>query len=393
MNIKPIHPFPARMAPEIAFIETASLAPNSLVLDSMAGSGTSVRIASQQGHRAIAHDMDPLAVLMTKVWTTPINTSKLRIKASDIATRARALRSNATDLPWIDADKETGEFIDFWFDTPQRDDLRKISSLLVGDNRPLANAIRIALSRLIITKKRGASLAWDVSHSRPHKKRDTNDFQVIPEFLKSVEYVAKRLEDQPPPGNVRVSIADARELRNIEDGSVDAVLTSPPYLNAIDYMRGHKMALIWFGHKISNLRVTRGANVGSTRKPDADANAELAEILCEVLPAFDQLPDKEKGIVKRYALDMHAVISEIHRALRPQGKAVFVIGNSCLKDVFIQNSLLITTAAQRVGLELVRERERDLPPSRRYLPPPAEGGQADLNKRMRTESILTFIKP
>ena len=39
-KVKPIHPFAARMAPEIAFEALEGLSNNSLVLDPMSGSGT-----------------------------------------------------------------------------------------------------------------------------------------------------------------------------------------------------------------------------------------------------------------------------------------------------------------------------------------------------------------
>jgi hypothetical protein len=38
----------------------------------MAGSGTVLRQATDLGHRAVGFDMDPLAVLMTRVWTTAV---------------------------------------------------------------------------------------------------------------------------------------------------------------------------------------------------------------------------------------------------------------------------------------------------------------------------------
>ncbi|MBO9325941.1 MAG: hypothetical protein J7463_11270 [Roseiflexus sp.] len=70
MNLpKPIHPFPARMAPELALRAIEELEPLSTILDPMMGSGTVVRVAAEAGHRAIGQDIDPLAVLMTRVWT------------------------------------------------------------------------------------------------------------------------------------------------------------------------------------------------------------------------------------------------------------------------------------------------------------------------------------
>lgn len=392
-TLKPIHPFPARMAPEIALAATAELPAGSLVLDPMTGSGTAVRFASEHGHYGWAFDSDPLAALMTRVWTTPICTSWLRTAAVNVASEAVMLDPCLLHLPWIDNDQETGDFVDYWFGSSQQSDLRRLSSLLVNFRGPIGDALMIALSRIIITKKRGASLAWDVSHSRPHKKKNENDFPVISEFIKSVDFVAKRLEEHPPAGNVSVGIADARQLRSVPDECIDAVLTSPPYLNAIDYMRGHKFTLVWLGHRISELRATRSSNIGSEKKPDHDADETIANDLCEGIPSIDQLPRREQGIFRRYVLDLFAIMSEINRVLKPGGKAVLVVGNSCLKNIFVENALAATAAATRLGLILTTGYERDLPSNRRYLPPPTTTESSNLNKRMRTESVLSFSKP
>src|SRR5436309_2882500 len=89
--IHPIHPFPARMAPEIALQESARLAAGSLVLDPMAGSGTVLRTASEWGHRAYGYDMDPLAVLMARVWTTPLDPDELRDAVDDFVARVQGI--------------------------------------------------------------------------------------------------------------------------------------------------------------------------------------------------------------------------------------------------------------------------------------------------------------
>ncbi len=168
-TIHPIHPYPARMAPEIALAQGETLPPDSFVLDPMAGSGTVLRVASEQGHRALGFDMDPLAVLMAKVWTTPVDADELRTAATTLAKQARGAKPDGIDLPWIDADPATRDFVDYWFGKEQQGDLRRLSAALHPMAGPLADALRVALSRIIITKDRGASLARDVSHSRPHR--------------------------------------------------------------------------------------------------------------------------------------------------------------------------------------------------------------------------------
>ena len=86
--IPTIHPFPARMAPELALSALKELKRGSLVLDPMSGSGMVLRQATELGLHSIGFDMDPLAVLMATVWTTAIK-----------ATRSGTTNSNNEDVP------------------------------------------------------------------------------------------------------------------------------------------------------------------------------------------------------------------------------------------------------------------------------------------------------
>lgn len=90
---KPIHPFPARMAADIALKELASFPPRSLILDPMAGSGTVLRAAAEQGYKGLGFDLDPLAVLMTKVWTTYVRPDELCDAACRVTARAQNVSS------------------------------------------------------------------------------------------------------------------------------------------------------------------------------------------------------------------------------------------------------------------------------------------------------------
>src|SRR4051794_643755 len=102
--IRPILPFPARMAPELALNAISTLKPESVVLDPMTGSGTVLRQANDLGHDAIGFDMDPLAVLMSRVWTTPVNDDEVERVAREVVEEARALDTQDAVLPWIDDD-------------------------------------------------------------------------------------------------------------------------------------------------------------------------------------------------------------------------------------------------------------------------------------------------
>src|SRR6185369_15754233 len=354
----PIHPFPARMAPEIALNELGLLRRESLLLDPMTGSGTVVRVASENGHRGIAFDMDPLAVLMTKVWTTPISTARLRTMGTHIIRQAQHMPRTDVELPWIDSDSETLKFVDYWFGREQQADLRKISALLTTLTGSVRDALQIAFSRMIITKKRGASLAWDVSHSRAHRVNRKNAFNVMGEFQRAIEFLASRLEREPPRGRVDVKLGDARHLGDIQSCSVDAVITSPPYLNAIDYLRGHKLALVWLGYRVAELRAIRSESVGASRTDERRKYSDLVREITSDIESFDLLPATDRRMFERYVRDLVLILSEIYRVLRRQGRTVFVVGNSCLRGVFIDNALAVSTIANRLGFESVSRNER-----------------------------------
>ena len=394
--IRSIHPFPARMAPELALEKLQDLRQSGLVLDPMTGSGTVLRQATDLGHRAIGFDMDPLAVLMTRVWTTSVDEKLVDTLAERITKRISEVHSEEVSLPWMDDDVETSNFVDFWFADPQKGDLRRIAFALdelgreaIGPEEHVAiDLLRIALSRLIITKDKGASLARDVSHSRPHKVADQNNFDVFPMFARSIKAVQKRLREAPPSGGADINLGDARDLSSVEDSSIDAVLTSPPYLNAIDYMRGHRLSLIWLGHRIGDLRAIRSSSIGAERAPDSLEGATVITEMRLAMGAIEELPNRYRSMINRYIQDIRRMICEIARVLKNGAHATFVMGNSCLRDIFIRNSAAVAKAAEHAGLSLIRETERPLPIRNRYLPMTSK----QLSKRMRTETILTFAR-
>lgn len=352
-----------------------------------------MRSAGESGHYALGFDTDPLAVLMARVWTTPIDPNDLRKAAGDAV--ARAAKMNETPcLEWIDDDPETAAFVDYWFADLQQSGLRRIAShLSTWAGAPgIADALRIALSRIIITKNSGASLARDVSHSRPHRTRINNDFDVFTQFYRAALFLAQRLEDAPPRPGVTVSTGDARALSTVSDESVDAVITSPPYLNAIDYMRGHRLSLVWLGFRLAALRRIRSGNIGSERKLEKDDSAALIANVRAAMNLGDSLPMRESAMIDRYLLDLLSVTAEAARVLRPGGRAVFVVGNSTLRGVFIRNANALAAAATHGPLTLVSEYERELPNQHRYLPPPTSTPASSVQRRMRTETILTFCR-
>src|SRR5262249_13644842 len=126
----------------------------------------------------------------------------------------------------------------------------------------------------------------------------------------------------------------------------------------------HKLSLVWLGYKLGELAPIRSNNIGAERVPDASADLELARQLTSALGSLRQLPQRVQRMINRYVLDLHSMISEVYRVLRVGGKAIFVVGNSCIKEVFVRNELAVRAIAERVGLQFEEDATRDLPPSR-----------------------------
>lgn len=394
MRVRSIHPFPARMAPELAINTLEDLSRPSVVLDPMAGSGVVLRHATDMGHRAIGYDVDPLAVLISRVWTTPISDHSIESICRHVLKDAQACNPKKIVLPWIDCDSETTEFINFWFGKRQQGDLRRISFAIYARSiqtdcpkeRASLDVMRVALSRIIITKEQSASLARDTSHSRPHRVTTSSDYNVFDGFHRSFQIVRNRLMTAPPRKASEIKLGDARDIK-VPSGSIDLVITSPPYLNAIDYMRGHRLSLVWLGYRLSDLRKIRSDSIGTER--GLDSQTESVNAIIESMGHIERLPSRYRRIIERYAHDLLLVTKEVSRVLKESSQATFVIGNSCLKGIFIKNSDALVTAAATNGLRLISSFERELPRKNRYLPMTQTGA---LGKRMRTETVLN-MKP
>jgi DNA modification methylase len=93
---------------------------------------------------------------------------------------------------------------------------------------------------------------------------------------------------------LRVGILDrlardpgARALQ-LKEKSIDLIITSPPYLNAIDYLRCSKFSLVWMGYSISALRDLRSVCVGTEV---GQSPTDRSAITNSILEKFDFRPN------------------------------------------------------------------------------------------------------
>jgi DNA modification methylase len=365
----------------------------------MSGSGTTIVCAREKGHIAVGCDTDPLALLIARAWCSDIDPEKVRIQAARVLNQAKK-KAETLDLEEAypnQADKETRRFIEYWFDDENRRQLTALSGCIMQTE--LINEkvfLWCAFSRLIITKSTGVSLAMDISHSRPHKVYQIAPIHPFDIYLREVEKVIKKCPFQMNDKSIKnrplseIRKGDARCLP-INANSIDMIITSPPYLNAIDYLRGHKLSLVWMGYRISFIRHLRSENVGSEISKYPKKDKVIYEMM-NSMGEIDKLDNRRMGMLCRYVYDMNDVLRECARVLKRNCQAIFVVGNSSIQGIFIKNSEAIIQLATNHGFSLVSKTFRPLAENRRYLPPPnLQQSGKQLQRRMREEVILKFV--
>lgn len=393
-----VHPFPARMAPGIVLDLLQNTGDLLRVLDPMMGSGTVIATARSQGHRAFGYDMDPLAVLISKVWTTALDGDDVRAKARGVLGRAKSMyaTTSADSAFPRGADEETRRFLMYWFDGYARRELLCLASSIrsIRDERA-RNALWCGFSRLIISKQAGASLAMDLAHSRPHKVFARSPIRPFEKFLTSVDRVVDNCIESTETNrgpNPKITNGDARAM-SLSDTSIDLIITSPPYLNAIDYFRCSKFSLVWMRYKIGELRRLRSRSIGSEVGLKEESERHTVRQILKRLRLRPKLADRSEAILIRYICDMRSVIRESARVLVPGGRAIYVMGENTIRGTYVRNSAIIEELAEAAGLTICHRQTRQLPSDSRYLPPPsAKPTAASFDLRMRREVILTFEK-
>src|SRR5206468_5416612 len=109
-----------------------------------------------------------------------------------------------------------------------------------------------------------------------------------------------------------VKRGDARKL-DVESSSIDLVLTSPPYLNGIDYLRCSKFSLVWMGYSVAELREIRGDSVGAEASLQEALDAPWVKALIKQLRLKPELSERDTARLSRYVWDMCGALAEVSR--------------------------------------------------------------------------------
>jgi hypothetical protein len=238
-----VHAFAAKFPPQLpsAFIRGLT-APGDVVLDPMMGSGTTLVEALLEGCCSIGLDIDPLALRVSQAKTKLIRTDELQdIGRSTVSQAQNLLAKNMVEKFLQQFDNRTKEFIDYWFyPHTQRELAALVLAMQAVQSSMLRRFLELTFSAIIVTKSGGVSRARDLAHSRPHLDKDKHPKNALEQFSRRLQKNIKSMAYLDTRGALAASLTgDARSMP-LRDEAIDLIVTSPPYANAIDYMRAHK---------------------------------------------------------------------------------------------------------------------------------------------------------
>lgn len=331
------HNYPAMMIPQIARRLIKEYSPSGkvgLLFDPYMGSGTSLVEASIAGINSIGTDINPLAWLIAKVKTTSYD-------PNEIETAFGALQKALSGYAEDNVRNKDFTHITNWEYWYSRESLLKLSfiqqniDLLSEDISPF---FELALAETV----------RDVSFTRNGEfKRFRMKEEKIRSFTPDVFGLFKakvrrnaiglseycRIENK---GSVTTYAFDSSMPfpdNVVADGSVDIVVTSPPYGDSrttVAYGQFSRWANEWFGFE--HAKTLDNYLMGG--KTAREVLFETFSIENE-LEAVRKLDEKRYLEVVSFLNDYNASIKNIARKLRRGGRICYVVGNRTVKGVQI----------------------------------------------------------
>ena len=318
-----LFPYRGKFHPQLikAIMNVIGLRQGDLVLDPMTGSGTTNVEASLIGIDSIGFDMNPFAVFMSRA-----KMQGLSLTQDELSALREDGESVFEGLTLSGVQQTLGE-------------LSEIQTSKVHPILLLAYLDALGYSKRVKTKKFPELLPIVLARY----------VSAIGNFIKARDELGLDL------GHAQVEQRDARDLDKIRSDSVDAVITSPPYSFAIDYLKGDRLQLEYLGYELSALRDNMIGLRGSGLKNQV----------------FAYLEDTEK------------FLTEMGRVLKPGKFAVIIIGSNSVQLGKVEEATglrledeIVKTGKKR-GLTLIQRFER-----------PIEGVQ----NVMKSEHILFLAK-
>lgn len=378
------HTYPAKFIPQLAarLIEEYTRE-GQIVVDPFMGSGTTIVEAMAQGRIGVGVDINPVAHLIAKVKSTPLEPDALQQAYAELENALGARRLRAKDLA------PTNERIDYWFPQAQKERL----NILLGritDLRDEATRDFFLVAFSQILKSCSIWLQRSIKPTRDLDKRLAEPFEA---FRRQARYMLKqnrafwdtlpaRVRDNPSAYRT-VKCADARALP-LADGAARLIVTSPPYVTSYEYADLHQLSALWLAD-CKSLPEFRKQFIGTAHSERAaiGLQSERAENICR------DLGENKKGReVRNYFADMLECFQEMRRVLHDGGKACIIIGNTRLQSVNILNAEVFIEQMERTGFRVHRVIKREIPS--KILPQTRDPENGRFTSSVNSNKVLAY---
>ena len=344
-----------------------------LVLDPFAGVGTTLVEAMERGHESVGFEINPYAALVCR--------TKMSCLAYDLNRFQRALRrfrermaESVSRAPKARPPREFVSRVPFFSPSVERKVLHVLDFIAGLKEDWLRDVFRVAFGAVMVGF---SNYSYEPSLGRRASagKDDILDADVagivaskLDEMLADMAQVRLRAASLGWKPRAKV-FADSflTGAEQVGAGTVDFLITSPPYLNNYHYIRNTRPHLFWLGlvEKRSQLAAMEQTSFGKFWQTVRSGPRIELEVKCDGLDdALDDLRGRnpEKGIyggsgwanyAAAYFNDCLVFCRAARRVMKTGGTMVVVIGNNILQGMEIRTDQYFARIAEACGFELV----------------------------------------